>query len=257
MQDIKIAIPQIDLIWEDKDANLDLFEERFREMNEVDFVLLPETFTTGFSMDTKRLAEPMNGRTLEWMRKWSKSLDAMICGSIIVEDNGYYNRLIAMQPNGDYQYYDKKHLFRMGGEQESYTAGENNITIEYKDWKINPFICYDLRFPVWCRNINQAEIMVFVSNWPEVRAEHWLSLLKARAIENQCFVLGSNRVGTDGNNVSHSGNSIVINPKGEVIQEMIKEEGVIEFTLSRNEVKAYRDMFPAHLDQDKFIITGT
>ncbi len=257
MQDLRIAIPQVEIVWENREANLLLLEQRFAEIKEADFVLLPETFTTGFSMDTKRLAEPMQGITMEWMKKWSVALDAVICGSYIVEDNGYFNRLVAVKPDGTWQHYDKKHLFRMGGEQESYSAGNRNITIDYKGWKINPFICYDLRFPVWCRNTNQAEIMLFVSNWPAVRSEHWLSLLKARAIENQCFVLGSNRVGVDGKGVSHSGNSIVFNPKGEVIEEIVDKEATIELTLKREDVVAYRKAFPAYLDQDKFEISGT
>lgn len=253
MQDIRIAILQVNLHWEDKEANFNLFDKSLKELDGVDFVLLPETFTTGFSMNTEKLAEPMEGKTLAWLKKWSKFLDAVICGSYIVEEAGEcYNRLVAIEPNGSYQYYDKRHLFRMGGEMEAYSSGDKKITINHKGWKVNPFICYDLRFPVWCRNTNDAEMMVFVSNWPEVRSEHWLSLLKARAIENQCFVLGSNRVGEDGKGVTHSGNSVVFNPKGEKVEELINKEGLILLSLKLEDVQNYRTVFPAYLDRDQF-----
>lgn len=254
MQNLKVSLLQLDLKWEDKSANFKQIDAFLSGLGQSNLVVLPEMFTTGFTMDSSSLAEPMEGNTLKWMQKWASELEVLLIGSFIVEENGFFNRLLAVKPDGSFDYYDKKHLFRMGKEQEHYDSGNRNITIDYLGWKIKPFICYDLRFPVWCRNTTQAELMLFVANWPERRKEHWRSLLVARAIENMAFVIGVNRVGEDGNGIAHSGNSMLVNARGERLIELEDKSGVLQYTLSKEDLQQYRLSFPAHLDADSFEI---
>jgi len=203
MNTLKLTLLQADLIWESRKANLLLFDKLLADITETDLILLPEMFSTGFSMKPKSLWDSPEGETFDWLKKKAEEKQAAISGSVIIKDEGhYYNRLYFVTPEGEYYTYDKKHLFTLAGEEKVYSSGKEKLTLEYKGWKITPLICYDLRFPVWCRNAEHSDLMYFVANWPERRAMPWSSLLKARAIENMCYVAGLNRVGDDGEGVS-------------------------------------------------------
>jgi predicted amidohydrolase len=256
MQDLKVTIIQTALHWENVEANLKMFSEKISSLSEAThLIVLPEMFTTGFTMNNKALAESMKGRTVEWMKQMAKQKKCVITGSMIIkEKKKYYNRLIWMFPSGKFKIYDKRHLFRYANEQNYYTAGKKKLIVELNGWKICPLICYDLRFPVWIRNKNNAfDVLLFVANWPERRNHPWKTLLMARAMENQCYVIGVNRVGNDGNNVYHSGDSAVINFKGEFISKTSPHEESIEtVTLSKKALDDWRETFPAWMDADKF-----
>jgi omega-amidase len=267
MSDLKITIIQSNLHWENKDANLNMFSEKLAGINtETDLVILPEMFTTGFSMAPEKFAEPVNGRTVNWLREKAKEKNCVITGSFMCEENGnYFNRLIWMKADGTYSFYDKRHLFSMGDENNHYSKGNKKIIEEINGWKICPLICYDLRFPVWSRNKVQGskfqssfsndayDLLIYVANWPERRSHPWKTLLLARAIENQCYVAGVNRTGNDGNEIYHSGDSAVINAKGEIISKMKGEEESIEtITLKYSELRAFRKAFPVLKDADNF-----
>ncbi len=253
MPDLTIALIQADLFWEDIDANLALFEETIAQLSEpTDLILLPEMFTTGFTMNAERLAQGMDGSGVRWVREKASQKKADVAGSIIFRENGsYFNRLVWAKPDGNLFTYDKRHLFRMVGEDRVYSAGEKRLTIPLNGWKIRPFICYDLRFPVWCRNRrNTYDMAVFIASWPHARSEHWKTLLAARAVENQCYVAGVNRVGKDGNGLLYSGNSTIIDPKGNVLLEKADEPVTITQTLSWEALTTYRNEFPAWMDAD-------
>jgi predicted amidohydrolase len=209
-------------------------------------------FTTGFSMNPAHLAQNMNGSSVTWLREKSRQKNADIVGSIIVADNGkFFNRLIWAKPQGQIYTYDKRHLFRMAGEEKVYSEGHQNITVELQGWKIRPFICYDLRFPVWTRNIgNRYDAAIFIANWPERRSVHWKLLLQARAIENQCYVIGVNRVGIDGNGHTYSGDSSIIDPFGSIIFQ--KQDKAVTYTadLSHETLQNARESFPVWMDAD-------
>ena len=270
MNDLKITIIQSDLHWENKAANLAMFAQKIASVSELsDIIVLPEMFTTGFSMKPQAFAETMNGDTLAWMLKQANGKACVITGSFICEENGsFYNRLIWAKPDGTYLYYDKRHLFRMANEDEHYTAGARKLIVELNGWKICPLICYDLRFPVWSRNTSanknkdakedvnyEYDLLIYVANWPEVRSYPWKTLLLARAMENQCYVVGVNRVGNDGNSVYHSGDSAIVNAKGIVISKTKAHEEKIEtISLNYSELNAFRKAFPAMLDADEFEI---
>ena len=253
---MNVTIIQSSLHWQDRQANLNMFEEKIKSISkETDLIVLPEMFTTGFTMDAEPNAE--NGNvTLSKMKEWASQKNAAICGSIIVEDKGnYYNRLYFVKPDGSYQSYDKRHLFRMAGEDERYTAGSEKVIIEYKGWKICPLICYDLRFPVWSRNVNnEYDLLIYVANWPAPRSSAWQTLLKARAAENLAYCIGVNRVGKDANGMDYCGNSAIIDFKGDVIFENENEEIIHSETLLKEELSEFREKFPAHLDADYFNI---
>jgi predicted amidohydrolase len=223
---------------------------------QTDLVVLPEMFTTGFSMNPNELAEEEDGPTLAWLKAKARELDAAITGSVIIREKGkYYNRLFFVLPNGNYQTYNKRHLFTYAGEHHHYTAGSNKLTLDYKGWKICPMVCYDLRFPVWSRNTEDYDLLIYVANWPERRNHPWKSLLVARAIENQCYTIGLNRVGEDGNGISHSGDSIVLDPLGEKIaaaNPLIEE--VITTQISKAELQKVRDRFQFLADRDEFTL---
>src|SRR6056297_1364249 len=223
MSNLHLTLVQEDLIWEEPDKNLQLFTKKLKELHaKTDLVVLPEMFTTGFSMSPEKCAEEWPGKTLNWMKEESAKGNFALCGSIMAKaDAGYYNRFVWVDPDGNVEYYDKRHLFQMGGEHEIYQAGKDLLTINYKGWRIAPFICYDLRFPVWSRNRNNYDLAIYVANWPAVRHQVWEKLLLARAIENQCYVAGVNRVGTDGRELKYSGNSYMINPRGEIALDFI------------------------------------
>ena len=253
MRNLKITLIQTEPVWEDINGNLALFYDKINDITEkTDLVILPEMFTTGFSMNAANLAQAINGSSIKWLQKISRLINADIVGSIIFKINDlYFNRLLWAKPDGRLFTYDKKHLFRFAGEEKVYSAGVENITVELNGWKIRPFICYDLRFPAWTRNIkNEYDIALFIANWPEKRSMHWKSLLQARAIENQCYVLGVNRVGVDGNGLFYSGDSSVIDPLGKIIFQKHDEEFIYTTVLSFNKLEDYRKTFPAWMDAD-------
>ena len=291
---LKITIIQSELHWEKVDDNLNMFSTKIDSViGDTDIIVLPEMFNTGFSMQSEKLAETMEGKTVNWMKTQAKKTNAVIVGSLIIKDppllrgagGVFYNRLIWMHPNGDYYTYDKRHLFRMANEHEHFSAGQERLIVEYKGFKICPLVCYDLRFPVWSRNqelsvdsvqfsdedchtersrsaaegqqtTNVYDILIYIANWPAARKAPWSKLLEARAIENQCYVVGVNRVGSDGKEIAYSGNSVVVNPKGEVISSISENEDAIEtITISLKELNDFRTAFPVGLDADEFEVT--
>jgi predicted amidohydrolase len=254
---MKVSILQSELYWEDRDKNLEMFSDKIRSLrNETNLIVLPEMFTTGFSMNPERLAENPDGKTFHWMKDQAADAKALVIGSIIVkEDDRYYNRLISAYPNGTYYYYDKRHLFRMGEENKHYTAGTEKVIFQYMDWQIRPLICYDLRFPVWSRNQGDYDLLIYVANWPESRRHVWRNLLVARALENQVYVIGVNRIGKDGQGLTYSGDSMVIDPKGYIISNTEPyTESVETIELSLQSLNKFRKKFPVGKDADDFEI---
>jgi len=258
MKDLNISIIQSNLHWEDINENIKMFSQKISSIQEkTDLIVLPEMFSTGFTMNNKPLAEKMNGKTFEWMKKMAKEKNCVLTGSIIIEENGtYFNRLIWMRADGTFETYDKRHLFRYAHEQDHYTAGNKKLIVELNGWKICPQICYDLRFPVWIRNRNKEyDVLIFVANWPERRNYPREALLLARAIENQAYVVGVNRIGKDGGGINHSGDSVAINPQGEVIRRAKpNEETIMTVTLSYAELEEWRKKFPVWMDADEFTV---
>ena len=260
MSSLAITTIQTDLVWEDKDANLQQLEEKINSIEErTEIVVLPEMFSTGFTMQPQLFAETGDGETIEWMKRIAADKRIILTGSIIVkEEDKFYNRLIWMLPNGDYGFYNKRHLFAYAGEHEHYAAGNKRLIASVKGWKINLQVCYDLRFPVWARqsppehSTPEYDVLIYVANWPERRSHAWKTLLCARAIENQCYVVGVNRVGVDGNKINHSGNSLVIDPLGEVLYHKADEEDVFTITLERERLEDVRTKFPFWKDGDSF-----
>lgn len=259
MSALSITTIQTNLIWEDKAANLYALEQKINSIQDpTEIVVLPEMFSTGFSMQPSLFAETMEGETLNWMKKVSIQNKIILTGSIIIEEEGkYYNRLIWMLPNGEYGYYDKRHLFAFGQEDKFYNAGNKRLIAQVKGFKINLQVCYDLRFPVWARQQNKSggmeyDVLIYIANWPEKRSHAWKTLLCARAIENQCYVVGVNRVGTDGNSIYHSGNSLVIDPLGQVLYHMSDDEDVNTVTISKDYLNEVREKFPFWKDGDGF-----
>jgi omega-amidase len=254
---LSIALVQADLHWENVTANLATFEEKLATLSEpVDMIVLPEMFNTGFTMDTA-LAEPMNLTTTRWMKQIAKQHNALVVGSFAVSEGGrFFNRLLCVRPDGTYAQCDKRHLFRMGEEHNHYTAGNMRMTIEWKGWKICPLVCYDLRFPVWSRNLQSDpyDILLYVANWPARRAHAWSTLLQARAIENQCYVVGVNRVGTDGNGLEYRGGSVALDYLGEPLTMLTDQETEKVVHISKADLSAYRRSFPALSDADDFEI---
>ena len=261
MSTLTISTIQTSLLWEEKSANLRMLEQKIASIEEkTEIVVLPEMFSTGFSMNPSLLAEKMDGETIQWMQRVSRENGVIITGSVIIEEEGmFYNRLIWMLPNGQYGHYDKRHLFAYAGEDEKYSAGNKRLIASAKGWKINLQVCYDLRFPVWARQQKKEDgaeydLLLYVANWPERRSHAWKTLLCARAIENHCYVIGVNRVGTDGNNIYHSGNSLVIDPLGQVLYHMADEEDVFTITLQKEKLEEVREKFPFWKDADSFNI---
>jgi len=263
MQDLKVTLIQSDIHWEDIQANLDTFEEKIWQIgSSTDVIVLPEMFTTGFTMEAPRLAELMNMRTFKWMKQMADQTGALILGSYIAKvHDRFYNRIVWMEPGGVFKTYDKRHLFRMSDEHKVYAPGESLLIGSWKGWRICPLVCYDLRFPVWSRNKwdhaakrLSYDLLVYVANWPTTRIEAWNTLLKARAVENLTYVAGVNRIGVDGNNIEYNGNSAVISPKGETIFTNEGTETIRTVELNANSLQAFRDRFPAFLDADDFTI---
>ncbi len=257
MDNLKISIVQSSLIWENKQANMDAFSLKINQIEtETNLIILPEMFTTGFSMKPQNLAESTENQTYAWMKKHASAKQAAIVASfIVVEDDKYYNRLLWVNPDGTYEKYDKRHLFSLAKEQLHYTAGNEKIIINYKGWRICPLICYDLRFPVWARNVNDYDLLLYVANWPTPRAHAWRMLLQARAIENQAYVAGVNRVGEDAFGNSHSGDSAVINPMGELLTNIKPfEEATETVELLVEMMDTFRQKFTFANDADSFQI---
>lgn len=263
MHDLKVTIIQSDLHWEDIGANLSMFEEKIWRINgNTDVIVLPEMFTTGFTMGASRLSEMMNMRTTKWMRQMADQTGALILGSFIANvHERYYNRLLWMEPGGHYKTYDKRHLFRMANEHKTYSPGESLLIGSWKGWRICPLVCYDLRFPVWSRNRFEItsrrlsyDLLIYVANWPMIRIDAWDALLKARGIENLSYTIGVNRVGQDGNGIEYNGHSSFISPKGETIFSTEGIETIKTLEINANSLQAYRDKFPAYLDSDEFSI---
>jgi len=267
MQPLTITTIQTALHWEDKQANLAMFEQKINTIKEkTEIVVLPETFSTGFSMQPSALAETMDGPTVAWMKRVSAEKKIVLTGSLIIEEEGhYYNRLIWMLPNGQYGVYDKRHRFAYAGEDKHFTAGSKRLIASVKGWKINLLVCYDLRFPVWMRQQvhdvsgdestrPEYDLILCVANWPERRNHAWKTLLQARAIENQCFVAGVNRVGNDGNANYHSGDSMVVDPMGEVLYTKAHEDDIFTITLQKEKLEDVRTKLPFWKDADFFTI---
>ena len=257
---LNISIVQADLYWEDKAENMANIERAFNQIpKETMVVFLPEMFTTGFSMCPENLAEQMDGPTVAWLKELSNKHRKIICGSVIIEEGDqYYNRLLWVMPNQTLYHYDKRHLFSYAHEDEHYTPGAKRLITQVNNWKINLNVCYDLRFPVWSRQNSDPsqryDLLAYVANWPEKRIYGWKQLLIARAIENQCYVVGCNRVGTDGNGIYHNGNSMLIDPMGAIIWESTDKESIYNISLDLQNVKKVRDRFHFLDDADSFYI---
>lgn len=261
MQSLHLTALQLDLAWENPANNRQHILDLLKEAEPAtDLILLPEMFTTGFTMDSAKNAEPMDGPTSLWMRNIAAQYDALVIGSIVMEDNGqYFNRLLAMAPNGLIAKYDKRHLFRMADEHDHYTAGTDRVILEWRGWKICPQICYDLRFPVFARNTEtngelDYDLLLYVANWPAKRATHWETLARARAIENQAFVAALNRVGTDGAGIPYSGNSLICDYVGQDLAYEVGKEAILTARLDPDEMLAWREKFPIWKDADAFTI---
>ncbi len=253
MQDLTLTLVQDTIRWQAPDANREHFETLIARAPASDLILLPEMFSTGFSMDSVQLAETMTGESIHWMTRMARESGAVVAGSLIIEEDGhYYNRLIWMRPDGSFAFYDKRHLFRMAEEHRHYKPGRERLLVNLNGWRICPLICYDLRFPVWSRNNSNFDLLLYVANWPEKRRQHWRKLLPARAIENLCYVAGLNRIGKDNNDITYSGDSVVISPQGEELLNAGSEAGLFTVQLSHEKLISYRETFPAHLDADHF-----
>jgi omega-amidase len=269
MSTLTITTIQTHLHWEDKSANLKMLEQKISNIKEkTEIVVLPEMFSTGFSMKPELLFETMEGETVQWMKRTAAEKKIILTGSLIIkEDNNYYNRLIWMQPNGQYGVYDKRHCFAFAGEDDHYNAGTKRLIASVKGWKINLQVCYDLRFPVWSRQTplphamerglggeGEYDILIYVANWPERRIHAWKILLQARAIENQCYVVGVNRVGDDGNNIHYNGESMIVDPLGEVLYTKKDEEDIFTIAIDKTHLQTVREKFPFLKDADYFMI---
>jgi omega-amidase len=271
MSTLAVTTIQADLQWEDKSANLRRLEEKIDGIGS-ELVVLPEMFSTGFSMRPEDFAEKMDGPTVAWMRSVAARNKLILTGSLIIEEDGnYFNRLIWMLPTGQYGCYDKRHRFAYAGEKEHYTAGGRRLVASVKGWKVLLLVCYDLRFPVWSRQqpadsasalpagapakaALEYDIIIYVANWPERRSHAWQTLLQARAIENQSYVIGVNRVGDDGNNIAHSGDTMIIDPLGETLYHAAPKEEVFTLTLTKEQLETVRQRFPFWRDADHFYI---
>jgi omega-amidase len=277
------TIIQTKLFWEDAKANRKMLEEKINSIKEhTEIIVLPEMFSTGFSMHPEKFAETMEGETVEWMKQIASSRKIILTGSLMIKapsplenssrsfgkagDDIFFNRLIWMLPNGEYGYYDKRHLFAYGDEHNHYSSGSKRLIASVNGWKINLQVCYDLRFPVWARQSPSSfmrdggnleyDVLIYVANWPERRSVAWRTLLQARAIENQCYVIGVNRVGNDGNGVYHAGDSMVLNAMGEILYHKKDEEDIFTTELNKQHLEEIRKRFPFWKDADRFIITN-
>ena len=256
MDSLKITTFQAYLFWENCEKNLQNLALRLSAIREkTNLIVLPEMFNTGFSMNTEKLAEEMGGTTMQWMQQQARKYEAVVTGSLIIKENDcFYNRLIWMRPDGTYEHYDKRHLFSLANEDDQFTPGNRKFYIDLHGWKICPAICYDLRFPVWLRNDaeNPYDILLLIASWPDKRSLHWRTLIPARAIENQSYVVAVNRVGHDGNEVFHSGGSMCIAPNGSVVYYKPNDEDLYTFTIHKEEIQKTRRIYPFLADGDDF-----
>ena len=271
-QTLTITTIQTVLHWEDKKRNLEMLGDKIAGIREhTEIVVLPEMFSTGFSMQPALLAETMDGETVQWMKRIAARKKVILTGSMIVKEDvagspRYYNRLIWMLPNGQYGVYDKRHRFAYAGEDAEFSAGTKRLIASVKGWKINLLVCYDLRFPVWARQRSSGkegnnsspeyDLLIYVANWPDRRVHAWKTLLQARAIENQCYVVGVNRVGDDGNNIHYSGESMIVDSMGEVLYTKKEDEDIFTITLTKEHLHAVREKLPFWKDADRFQILG-
>jgi predicted amidohydrolase len=251
---LRVTLVQTELQWQDPAGNRHRLAAHFRGLlGHTDLVVLPEMFSTGFSMDAAALAEDMDGPTVGWMREEAAALGCVVTGSLIVREAGHCrNRLIWARPDGTVEHYDKRHLFRVAGEQDHYAAGTRRLVVDLKGWRVCPMICYDLRFPVWSRNRDDYDLLLYVANWPQRRAHAWSTLLRARAIENLSYVVGVNRIGKDGNGASYSGDSVALDYLGQPLSSEGGGDRVETAVLDLESLQSYRASFPAHLDADRF-----
>ncbi len=256
-KNLKVSVIQSSLFWENAEANRQLFSEKISTISEeTNLIILPEMFTTGFTMNASKVAEKEKGETLQWMQLEAKKKDCAITGSVVIsEDNNYYNRLFFVFPDGNYKTYDKRHTFTLAGEDKTYKAGKKQVIIDYLGWKIYPLICYDLRFPVWARNTQNYHLLLYVANWPEKRITAWDALLKARAIENMCYCIGVNRTGKDSNQHLYIGHSAVYDVLGRQISNPNFEEDFTEtISLQKSHIETHRKHLQFLNDRDEFIL---
>jgi predicted amidohydrolase len=263
MNNLSVTLIQSNLHWENISANLKMFSEKLSVVSKTDLIVLPETFSTGFSMNPK-FAETMEGTAVEWLKNTAQKKNCVVCGSLMInEEESFYNRFIWMQPDGEFLTYDKRHLFCISDEPKFFTPGTERLIVELKGWKICPLICYDLRFPGWARNVvgenttnglPAYDILLYVANWPERRNVAWKTLLPARAIENQAYVIGANRVGVDEKNISHSGDSMVIDALGKILYHKENDEDVFTIELNYEELQKVREQLPFLNDADDFVL---
>lgn len=254
---MKLTLIQFDITWENKLRNLEKLSELISSISTgSDVIILPEMFSTGFSMNPAELAEAPHSVTFDWMHDIAAKINSGICGSYVVSDNGnFYNRWIFVSPDGEVCIYNKRHLFSIGGEEALFTRGEERVVFKFRGIRICPNVCYDLRFPVWSRNRNDYDLLINSSNWPESRRDVWTTLLKARSLENQCYVAGVNRIGTDGTGIKYCGDSMILGPKGEIIAEGRQDlESAITGEISMDELSDFRKKFPVLSDGDNFTI---
>ncbi len=254
MRHLTVTLIQADLVWENKTANLDGFAAKMEQIVcATDLIILPEMFSTGFTMNAPSLAEPMEGPTVKWMKEKAKKYDNVICGSIIIQENGkFFNRLIWMRPSGQWSHYDKKHLFTLAKEHHVFSGGSGHLLVDLKGWKIMPLICYDLRFPVWSRNTDGYDLLIYVANFPEKRSTAWKQLIPARAIENQSYTIGLNRVGVDGNEILYSGDSMVVDFQGNALYTSAYTESTHTVKLDYESQLTFRSRYAFLYDQGTF-----
>lgn len=248
---------QADLFWENSEKNITYFESEIKKLsNEIDLVILPEMFTSGFTMKAENVAEEMGGKSVSWMKKMAKEHQIAIVGSLVIkENNQFYNRLLFVHPSGTTDFYNKRHSFTLAGEHKVYTSGAEKTIVNYKGWRICPLICYDLRFPVWARNTEEYDLLIFVANWPVTRIKAWDTLLKARAIENMSYTIGVNRVGNDFNDYQYSGNSIIVDFLGNEMARLPENnKGTIYSILNKSEQDTIREKLGFLKDKDRFTI---
>lgn len=255
---MKIALIQSSLVWENPEANRNQFEKKINAITEdVNLIVLPEMFTTGFTMDPAKVAETMGGKTVLWMQSLAKAKNAAITGSVVIEENAnFYNRILFVFPSGEIQHYDKRHLFTLAGEDKVYLRGTQKLIVEYLGWKICPFVCYDLRFPVFSRNVENYDLLIYVASWPKTRIKAWDTLLSARAIENMSYVVGVNRTGEDQNGYAYVGHSQAVDILGEYVLEPRESEGVFFVELNKEKMMETRLKLGFLSDRDDFEIKG-
>lgn len=251
---LKVALIQTNLVWENPGKNRRLLNDKINAISGVDLFILPEMFTSGFTMNPPSVAETMEGKTITWLKEKAKETQAAIMGSLVISENdNFYNRLVCVEPSGKMTHYDKRHTFTLAGEHKVYKAGTQKVIFDYKGWKICPLICYDLRFPVWARNVEDYELLIYVANWPKVRISAWDALLKARAIENMAYCIGVNRVGLDGNNYEYSGHSAAYDVLGHRLDSIPEHKEATEvITLEKSHIRKYRDKLNFLNDRDDF-----